>query len=100
MPNLRLCNLNVSGSVEWWSPPNPAKCRLVSVLSLSHSLAHGLTLTSSFSRLSSHLDGYHSQSLTTSLRHFLSLSSRPLTSVIVAVPCPCILFVSGRSRRN
>ncbi|RYR46914.1 hypothetical protein Ahy_A07g032774 isoform D [Arachis hypogaea] len=67
---------------------------------LSPPLPLTLTLTSSLSRLSPHLDSRHSQSLTASPRRSLSLSPRPLTSIVVAVPCTCPRFAGGRSRRN
>ncbi|QHN93237.1 uncharacterized protein DS421_17g590990 [Arachis hypogaea] len=81
-----------------WNPPKPSKPRLCA-LSLTHWLTSS-PLHSSLSCFFPHLDSRHSQSLTNSLRFFLSLSPRPLTSVVVAVPCPFIWFVSGKSRRN
>ncbi|QHN88909.1 uncharacterized protein DS421_16g567520 [Arachis hypogaea] len=56
-------------------------------------VAHGVTFTSSLTRRSPHLVGRHTQSLTALPHRALGLSPRPLTSVVVAVPCTCARFV-------
>ncbi|XLS63123.1 hypothetical protein HN51_017351, partial [Arachis hypogaea] len=65
-------------------------------------LTHWLTTSSDLVTLSS-LPSPRQSSLSishSSLRRSLGLSSRSLISVVAAVLCPCVRFISGKSRQN